>query len=245
MILDLLQKQGSVQVLELGQALGVSEVTIRRDLELMEQERLLERTHGGALQSRRMLSEPAYLTKYGNRSDQKAAIGAAAAALIEPGETIFIHSGSTNLQIFQHLNQKNVRIVTSNAGAFTNYQDFGGELIVAGGNYRQQSHSFVGPVAIDAIRNFYASKCFIGVDGVSLQYGLPTPSVEEAEIARAMIEHTHGKTIVVADSSKFGVVAATMTAPIERMDILVVDAGLDEGCRFDLKDLGIQVVVAG
>jgi DeoR/GlpR family transcriptional regulator of sugar metabolism len=90
----------------------------------------------------------------------------------------------------------------------------------------------------------YASKCFIGVDGVSLKYGLTTPSLEEAEVARTMIERTHGQVIVVADHSKLGMIADCVTAPTEQIDLLVVDTGFDEEYRRDLENLGIEIVIA-
>lgn len=244
LILDLLLRDGSVRVPDLSARLKVSEVTIRRDLELLEEEHLLERTHGGAVSSRRMRAEPRYSAKHFQNMEQKRAIGAAAAALVEPGETIFIHSGSTTLQIFRHLSKPNLRIITSNAGAIAEVQGRNLDLTVVGGQYRERSHSFVGPLASAGLQRYYASKCFIGVDGVSRQYGLTTPSLDEAEVARTMIERTHGQVVVVADFSKIGVVADTLTAPIEKVDILVVDAGFDEDYRGELEELGIQIVIA-
>jgi DeoR/GlpR family transcriptional regulator of sugar metabolism len=244
LILELLQSQGSVHVTELSARLAVTEVTIRRDLEALEAERLLERTHGGAVISRRMRVEPGYSQKHQLRMEEKRAIGRAAAALVEPGETIFIHSGSTNLQIFPYLAGKNVRIITSNAGVVELAGALDPDLIVVGGIYRKQSNSFVGPPAVHCIQEFYASKCFIGVDGVSCQYGLTTPSLDEAEIARTMMAHTHGKVVVVADHSKIGQVADCVTAPIQAADLLVVDGGFIEEYRQELEDLGLQILIA-
>jgi DeoR/GlpR family transcriptional regulator of sugar metabolism len=243
-ILSLLQTKGSVRVNELGEDLGVSEITIRRDLELLEQEHLLERTHGGAILSRRLRSEPLYTAKYQERRKEKSQIGAAAAALVEPKETIFIGSGSTTLQIFRHLHGKLVRVITTNAGAVQECQGTDIELIVTGGSYREQSHSYTGPLALAAIKRFYADKCFIGVDGISLQYGLTTPNLEEAEVAQALIRSTHGQVVTAADASKLGVVANCQSAPLDKMDILVVDSSFDECYRPDLEDLGVKVIVA-
>jgi DeoR/GlpR family transcriptional regulator of sugar metabolism len=243
-ILHLLKQQGSVRVAELGGELGVSEITIRRDLEYLEQEHLLERTHGGAVLSRQLRSEPQYTAKYQEKIQEKRQIGAAAAALVEPRETIFIGSGSTTLQIFRPLFGKQVRIITSNAGAVEECQGSDIELILTGGYYREQSHSYTGPLALQAINKFFANKCFIGVDGISLQVGLTTPSLEEAEVHQAMIRQTHGQVVVTADSSKMGVVANCLTAPLDKVDILVVNDSFDEGCREDLEDLNIQIILA-
>ncbi len=106
-ILDLLQQQGNVCVAHLSELLGVSDVTIRRDLGLLEQEGLLERTHGGAVLSQRMRVEPLFTVKYTTHLEEKRKIGAAA-ALVDPGQTIFINSGSTTLQIFREKREKAV-----------------------------------------------------------------------------------------------------------------------------------------
>jgi len=243
-ILDLLQQQGSVRVAHLSELLDVSDVTIRRDLGLLEQEGLLERTHGGAVLSRRMRVEPLYTEKHTTHLEEKRKIGAAAAALVDPGQTIFINSGSTTLQIFRHLAGKQVRVITSNVGAVAECQRSDVELILTGGFYRGQSHSLVGALALRSLQRVYASMCFIGVDGISIKYGLTTPSLEEADVARTMIERTHGQVVIVADSSKIGTVADCVTAPTEQVDILVVDADFDEGYRHDLEELGIEIVIA-
>jgi DeoR/GlpR family transcriptional regulator of sugar metabolism len=243
-ILNLLQEQGSVRVVELGEGLGVSEITIRRDLEFLEQEHRVERTHGGAILSRRLRSEPQYTAKYQEHIKEKRQIGAAAAALVEPKETIFIGSGSTTLQIFRELIGKQARVITTNASAVEECRGTDIELILTGGYYREQSHSFTGPLALQTIQRFYANKCFIGVDGISLHAGLTTPILEEAEMAQAMIRNTHGMVVVAADASKMGVVANCLTAPLDKVDVLVVDGAFDEGYRPDLEELGIQVVVA-
>lgn len=244
LILAELEREGSVRVLELSNLLGVSEVTIRRDLELLEGERLLERTHGGAVLSRQIWVEPVYSAKHQSHLPEKRKIGAAAADLVEPGETLFINSGSTTLQIFRNLARKQAHVITSNAGVIPECQDLDIELSLTGGTYRGQSHSFVGALALQTLKRFYASKCFIGVDGISLQYGLTTPNLEEAEIARTMIENTLGKVVIVADHSKIGMVANCVSAPVEKVDILVVDPGIDEDYRQELENLGIQIIIA-
>jgi DeoR family transcriptional regulator, fructose operon transcriptional repressor len=243
-ILRLLSQKSSVRVVELGKLLGVSEITVRRDLEILEKKHLLERTYGGALLSHRLRSEPQYSAKHQTHVEEKRQIGEAAAALVEPHETIFIGSGSTTFHIFSQLFGKKIRVITSNASAISECQSSDIDLILTGGSYREQSHSFTGPLALQSLQNFYAHKCFIGVDGVSLQYGLTTPILDEAEVCRAMIEHTHGQVIVVADASKLGVVADCLTAPLNKIDILVTDSIFDEGYRQDIENLGIKIIIA-
>lgn len=225
-ILELLHTMGSVRVADLCKAMDVSELTIRRDLDALEQEQLLERTHGGAILSQRLRIEPLYTAKHQTFPEEKQRIGAAAATLVEDGETVFINSGSTTINIFPHLIGRKVRVITSNAGAVTTCQGTDIDLTLIGGSYRAQSHSLVGPLARASLRHLYASKCFIGVDGISRKYGLTTPNAEEAEIARMMIRRTHGQVVVVADHSKLGCVADCVVTSLQYVDVLVVDAGL-------------------
>jgi DeoR/GlpR family transcriptional regulator of sugar metabolism len=244
-IYEIIRLQGTVQVSSLSDLLGVSRLTIRRDLEHLENEGILERTHGGAIFTPHIQLEPLFTEKDRLNREEKQHIGEAAAAMMEDGDTVFINSGSTTLQIFRHLNEKkNLCLITSNMGAHREVRNHGIEVILVGGTYREQSNSLVGPLAIATLNQFNANKCFIGVDGVSLKYGLTTPALQEAEIARKMIERTRGKKIVIADHTKFGKVADAVTAPLEAVDILLVDSGFDESFRFDIEDLGIEIVVA-
>ena len=244
-ILEIIRAKGTVRVSALSDLLGVSELTIRRDLENLEQEGFLERTHGGAVSNRRISLEPLFSEKHRLQLVEKDQIGAAAASRIKDGETVFIHSGSTTLHIFKHLtNKHNLRLITSNASALTEFQNLDAELILIGGVYREQSNSLVGSLAIASLQQFNASKCIIGVDGVSPKYGLTTPNLLEAEVARTMIERTRGERIVVADSSKFGKVAEVVTAPLEKIDTLIVDDSFNESLRADFEELGIQIIIA-
>jgi DeoR family fructose operon transcriptional repressor len=243
-ILEILHEKGSVRVASLSEEFDVSEITIRRDLDHLEGQHLLERTHGGAVQSRHMRVEPLYTEKYWEELEAKQRIGEAAAALVGAGEALFINSGSTTLQIFQHLGGKGVRVTTSNAGAVAECQDLDVDLLLTGGSYRRQSHSFVGPIARQALRQLCASRTFIGVDGISLKYGLTTPSLEEAEVARAMIDHTNGDVVIVADHTKAGRVADCITAPLDKVDVIVTDAAFDLDYRKQLEEQGIRVIIA-
>jgi DeoR/GlpR family transcriptional regulator of sugar metabolism len=242
---EILQLEGAVRVSQLSELLGVSDITIRRDLELMEENGELERTHGGAIQNRRIDLEPPYSEKHRARPAEKRAIGLAAAALVEDGDTLLIHSGSTTLHIFRHLAiKKNLHVITSNMSAFLELQNSSVDLQMIGGTYRRQSNSLVGPLAISTLRQVVARKCFIGVDGVSLKYGMTTPNIQEAEVAQAMIERTHGEVIVVADHTKFGVVADYLTAPLEKINTLVTSTGVNLEFVEDLRAMGIRVVTA-
>ncbi len=243
-IYDLLREQGVVKVNEISKLLGVSELTIRRDLDVLEKKEILERTHGGAIYNQRMPVEPLYEQKHRLHKEEKKAIGRYAAELIEDGDTILINSGSTTLEVINNLRNKSVRIITSNLGAIYKSVESKFELIMLGGLFRSQSNSLVGEFAQILLKRVYGAKTIIGVDGFSIKYGLTTPVLEEAGIANKMIESTLGMVIVVADYSKLGVVSNFVSAPINKVNVLVTDDKIDDEYRNSLEEIGIRVVVA-
>ncbi len=240
----LLQESGVVKVTDLSALLGVSEITIRRDLDTLEKNGNLERTHGGAVYNQRMRLEPRYAQKDAIHREEKEAIGRAAAKLVEAGDTLLINSGSTTKQVIRSLKMSRARIITSNLGAVIEAQESEMELILIGGLLRSQSNSLVGSLATLSLQQVYGSKAFIGVDGLTVKYGLTTPILEEAEIAREMIRRTPGPVIVVADHSKLSVVSNFMTAPIDQVDMLVTDQGINNELREELEKIGIKVIIA-
>ena len=244
-IQELLRERHVVRVSTLSEQMGVSEVTIRRDLEGLERRGLLERTHGGAVLTQRVRTELPYLDAAASNPDEKREVGHAAAALVEGGDTIYLNGGTTTLQVFRHLEAPGVKIVTNHVGIALEAADRDVEVLLVGGSYRGTSNSLVGPFATDALRRTYASKAFVGVEGVSLRSGLTTPTAAEAEIARVMIEQTRGTVHVVADHTKIGTVADFHIASLTAVDRLVVDPRIDAGYREQLEEAGLEVVPAG
>jgi len=240
----LLRERRAVRVSRLAELLGVSEVTVRRDLEELERRGSLERTHGGAIPAQRMRAEPAYVEAAARNPVQKRAIGELAASLANPGDTIFLNGGTTTLEVFRPLTDPRIRIVTNHVGIAIEAAERRGETILAGGEYRAPSNSCVGPFAVEAIRKVFAARTFLGVEGISRPAGLTTPASREAEIARTMVEQTKGPVVVVADSSKFGTVADFAIAPLDEIAVLVTDAGIDDDFRDDLVRIGTEVMVA-
>jgi len=243
-IYNLLREQGVVKVNDISKLLGVSELTIRRDLDLLEKKEILERTHGGAIYNQRMPIEPLYEQKHKLHKEEKKKIGRYAAELIEEGDTILINSGSTTLEVIHNLRNKSVRVITNNLGAVFEAGESKIELLMPGGLFRVQSNSLVGDFTQILLKRVYGSKAIIGVDGVSIKYGLTTPILEEAEVANNMIESTVGEVIVVADHSKLGVVSNFVSAPMKKVNILVTDDKIDDEYRNSLEKIGIRVVIA-
>lgn len=249
-ILDQLEKNGFIRSSTLSEILAVSEATLRRDLEIMERQGVIERTHGGAMISHRMQIEPVFSASKETYSSQKELIGAAAAALVESGETIFINFGTTNTQVARFLknrpNLSNVTVITNNISVLQELQNESAfEIICLGGQYRSRSNSLVGTLTLKCLDGIYASRAFIGADGISLKCGCTTPVETDAEISKRMIENTNGQVIVVADSSKWGVISNFRVVALNRISALITDGQLPADAGKILEAIPIRVVRAG
>ena len=245
-IMELIKRDGLVTVEALSKTLEVSVITIRRDLSVLENKGVLERTHGGAILIHKIEREFNYSEKDRINTEQKEAVGRAASALVEDGDTVFVNSGSTAYQVVRFLEgRQDVRIITNNAAAVA---DFGGksgvELILTGGVYRHQSNCLIGDFAVNTVNQIVASKMIMGADGLCFETGLTSPVYQEAGITRAMMDRTQGPIICVADSSKLGKVTNFVTAPLARVDILVTDWLFDEELRERLEALDIEIIIA-
>jgi len=245
-ILELVREQIAVRVANLSDLLNVSEMTIRRDLDVLEKQGLLERTHGGAVcRQDRVFEESLYQSRLLENPEEKLRIARRAASLIEPSDTIFIGAGITTAQILRYLDPMfQVRIYTNNLGVLSEMQENAARIVFTGGTYESVSFSLMGPTAIEMIQQVYATKAFLAVDGLSLKAGLTTVTLEDAMMSRTMIRHTQGQIIVLAEHNKFGCVAEMVIAPIERVDIVVTDWNIPAIYREQLESLDLRVMVA-
>ena len=233
---------------ELGRLLRVSEATVRRDLETLESRGWLERTHGGAVLTRRLPHEPVYAQSASLYPAEKRAIGRAAAALVRDGDTVFLNSGTTTTEVMRHLAQRSdlthLTLVTTNVSATLEARHPGFDVLLLGGVFRPQSNAVVGSFARRALNQIYATKSFIGVDGINVRAGFTTPISAEAEVARLMVERTRGQVIIVADHSKWGVVSNFEIATLKQVGTLVTDSRLPRRARTDLRAASIRLVLA-
>src|SRR3990172_434550 len=249
LIYEYLQRQKVVRSASLSEVLGASEATVRRDLAWLERQGIAERTHGGAILSQRMPTEPAYASSALANPEAKHSIGRAASRLVQDGDTVFLNSGTTTTEVLLHLKGRsdlqNIIVVTNNVTAAIEARDAEFEVILLGGSFRSRSYSIVGHFAAEMLRGMHANKAFIGVDGISLKFHYTTPASHEAEIAHVMIEQTQGPVYVVADYSKWGVVSNFRLATLDEVDGLIVDDSLDPEARVELSNRGIEVIAAG
>ena len=236
-IMDLLQQQGSVSVAALAERLKVSEVTIRKDLTLLEQQQMLYRVHGSAILANPYIQERHVNDKEKLCSDQKRAIGAYAARLVEPRDTILIASGTTTLAMAREIREVEelTAITTSLSVATTLAENDECTVIQLGGVLRNSSFSVVGPFAEQMLRQFSCSKLFFGVDGFDLNYGLMG-----GHLALMMIE-TVQKVIALVDSSKFGRRGFCKMCDVDRIDMVITDDGVSPIVVEQLQEAGIDV----
>ncbi len=224
--------------------LEVSEATVRRDLEWLEKEGILERTHGGAILSQRLNLEQEYNQRAQRYPEQKRLIGAFAASLIKDGDIVFINSGTTTTQLIRHLREDlDITLITNNLIAALEVGDVGYELILLGGEFQPRSNSVAGRFAVENLSQVYADQCFIGVDGMSLKHGFTVPTSAEAEIIHLMCDRTHGPITVLADHSKWGVVSNFEVASMNQVQRIVTDEGLDANARSSLVSLPIEIYI--
>lgn len=247
-IREYLEEHQIARLVDLSELLAASEATVRRDLAWLEGQGIVERTHGGAVLTQRMPVEPAYSQSAQTHVKEKQCIGRLAAALVEDGETVFVNSGTTATQVVHHLvarrDLRRLTVITNNLTAALGVPEGSFEVILLGGQFRPVSTSVYGHFATLLLRQVSADRAFIGVDGITLKYGCTTPASAEAEIAKGMIERTHGPVIVVADHSKWGVVSNFAIAPLEQVDTWVVDDGLGLEARLALESRSVKVLIA-
>ncbi len=246
-ILDALKEQGSVRVEDLSQDLGVSDVTIRRDLDYLNEKGLLLRTHGGANATparKDFLQESGFAEKGTINVAEKQRIGEKCAELVRAHEIVFLNSGSTALFFLRAVHQQQVKVITNNAAAIQCTVDPAVEVMYLGGEYREQSRSFVGEFALNTIRDIYSHYTVLGTNGISIDRGITTTVYQECAINQAMIENTQGKVIVIADHTKLGRISNFVSAPLNAIDILITDTQCPAEFRSELESRGITVILA-
>ena len=245
-ILDILREEFTARSSRLSELMRVSEMTIRRDLDILEGQGLIERTHGGAVfRQERVAGKFRYSASVENNLEEKRNIAKRAAAMIEPHDTIYIGEGVTTAHLVRYAEPgMPFTIFTNNLGVLSEMADSAAELVLLAGTYNPGTHALAGPLTIEMIRQVNASKVFLGVDGLSLSAGLTTPDLDIAVIERSMIRHTRGCVIAMADHQKFGLVAEISITPLKNIDVLITDREIPREFKHDLESMGVQVVVA-
>ena len=239
-----IQREGRVLVSDLSEELGLSRITIRKDLDYLESKGLVQRTHGGALAiNGSALLDPSLQEKEKKQLKEKQKIAVAAAALVEEGLCILLDSGTTTTAIARELRRfSHLTIITNavNVAAELAGTDF--EVILTGGTLRKNSFSLVGPLAEDILSEMHADILFLGVDGFDAKVGLFTPNFLESRVNRAMV-NAATRTVVVCDSTKFSRRSLALIVPTKAIQTVITDDQLSKENIETLKSAGLEVIL--
>jgi DeoR/GlpR family transcriptional regulator of sugar metabolism len=244
-IRKLVEANGHVTVSELNRVLGVSNATIRRDLETLEQAGWVRRTHGGAVSVERASGEPPIIHRQSEYQVEKQRVGLQAATLVGKGETIFLGSGTTVHEVARSIRDVPGLTVITNAlnviNELVEYDNI--ELIVIGGMLRQSELSMVGHIAEQAIREFRADKAIMGMRGIDPVHGFTSDYMPEAITDRAILSIAPCN-IIVADRSKLGRVSTVFLAPITSAHVLITDQAAPPEIVSEIRELGLEIHLA-
>ena len=232
---------GAMHVSELAESFGVSEMTVRRDLRALASAGKLERVRGGAVKAS---TEPPFEKTAVERFEAKDRIGAAAAALVEDGQTVMIDIGGTTLQAARHLHGREITVVTSSLAVYEELMpDPAIELILPGGIVRRNYRSLVGVIAEDALRKLRADVLFLGTSAVDAELGVWDSTMVEVPIKRAMIAAAES-VVLLADAAKFSMAGMVWITDARSLDMIVTDAPVPPACRAAVARSGVEVTVA-
>lgn len=242
-ILRMLQARKRVTVAELTSRLSVSEVTIRKDLALLEDMGLLTRTRGGAALAEDREQRRVLVVRRQENVAGKRRIAEAAAALIEEGETVYVDSGSTCALLAERLADRTLRVVTNSIDVISALADTPSvALFSLGGSYRKDAGSFIGPLAVATLEGMHIDTAFLGTSGFSRSGVFSSQNTIESELKQQVIRRA-ARAVILADRTKFGRTAFSVFARAPEVDLIVTDAVAGEEPELDA--LGIELLYAG
>lgn len=244
-ILNLVKKTGSVKAIDVAKTLGVSETTIRRDLNKLAKKKLVRRTYGGAINIIPVGQEMKFDVQKEKFIEEKKKIALIASRLIEEGDVILIEAGTTGFQTALNItNKKELTIITNSCdiAAVLGKTNPDCKIILSGGILKTDTHSLIGPIADFAFKNLNVDKAFIGITGIDLEKGITATDPIEAQTKKYIIESAK-KVIALCDHSKIGHISMNFVAPLEKIDILITDSEADKNFVEKLREIGIEVIV--
>ena len=244
-ILDHIAKDGFVKVSKLAESLGVTQATIRKDLNYLEMQGVLQRAHGSAHTQSQHAIDLSLNTKRLINFEAKQKIAEKAVSLIKNDESILVASGSTITVFAENLKPKGrLNVVSISVNISAHLGDIPGITVMqVGGILYGNTLSVLGAEASKTIENLYCSKAFFGVDGIDMEYGLTCGTGEEASITQKMMQSSQ-TTIVLTDSSKFGKRGFARICEIGDIDILITDSGLPMDIRQTIENMGVKLLIA-
>lgn len=241
---SIVEARRAVRLDELSLAVAVSQATVRRDLDELEAEGLVRRVHGGVVAVDERPAEPHFEVKAAEAADEKDRIAARAVALLAPGDTVYLDSGSTVLAAARLLHGwDQLTVVTNSLPVITELTDRGPRLFVIGGEFRARSQALVGPLSRFTLENIHVNRAFIGSYAVSLEDGLTTTDPAEAFTKELALQRAT-QVVLLADSRKMGRHSFVHAGRMDAVNVLVTDTGIDDRLVRSLKKRGITVIKA-
>ena len=243
-ILDLINKNEVIQVADLVEAFNVSEVTIRRDLDVLERKGLLRRVHGGAVSNSGRSYEPPFMLRSIKCTEEKKRIGKVAADLIQNGDSVMLDVGTTTLEVARNLyDRQNLTVITPCLQIAALLVEHPGiRLILTGGVLRRGELSLVGHLAERSIQDFNVDRLFVGAGGIDPDIGFTEFNMEDTLVKQAMMRSAKDIT-VVADSSKFGKIALNTIAPLLSVNRIITDSNIPSMAISQIQQAGIELIL--
>lgn len=246
-MIDLLSVNNIMSVSELSEKLNASKMTIRRDLEYLEEKGIAKKVHGGALfiKNENYNQQPSFYDRIDEFSEEKKKIGKAAASMIEDGDIIFIDAGTTSLSVAHNI-PDNIECTAITTGLMTAVTLCGNpkiNVISIGGSIHSSSLSAIDQMAIECIDKFNANKAFISTKAITLPNGTYEAQLSLIEVKKRIVKQSD-KVILLADHSKFESKSLCKAIPISDIDVIVTDGGLAQNLADTIRDLGIELIIA-
>ena len=242
-IRKILERENRVLVNDLCKTFTTTTVTIRKDLDLLEKEGFLKRTHGGAILNRPLFQGLPLSEKEKLHLHEKECIADEAVKMIHEGDVVILDSGSTTTQLARRMKElKGVKVITNAVNIAFELANSKLEVILTGGVLQKNSSTMVGPLAEDVLGKISADKLFQGVDGIDYEIGLTTPDIAEANTSRVMMQRA-GEKILLVDSSKFGRRSLGVICPVKAVDKIITTKKMDKSEIKRLNELGVEVVL--
>ncbi|HET7838649.1 MAG TPA: DeoR/GlpR family DNA-binding transcription regulator [Rectinemataceae bacterium] len=241
-ILSLISRKRTVSVTELRERLGVSGVTVRKYLDILEGEGIIVRTHGGAMMAEDRSSIRTISMREETRVEEKREIARAAKALVSEGDVIFLDSGTSCRALARELSGMSLQVITTSLDVMEELAPSPSiSLFCPGGSLRREARAFIGPTAVEALRDLRIGTCFLGASGFSAEASFYTQNLVESQLKRQVLGVSRRR-VVLADSAKLGLEAFSVFARPGSLDLLVTDSGFPLAEEF--RALGIEVITA-
>jgi len=247
-ILEMLEKNnGTIKMTEITAAFNVSNETARRDLETLQDKNLVKRIYGGAILVDRSISSfrGGHVQSDDQGHAEREAIGKAAAALVQEGETVILSSGTTVMQVAHALKQRlrNLTVLTNSLMTLNEVSDSSFDVYVLGGKLDLNERNICGDAAVQTVRSVFADTLILGCGGVTVQYGVSDYSLNDQLLREEMVNHA-ARVILVAQSDKFGRNAFSLNIPLEKIHTVVTDTNLPVESQNILQSMGIRLILA-